>query len=62
MKRGNAQCKPRFALSAQLPTKGLVATQRVVLGAVCASHLTVLDQFLAGRRLRCGLQAALQAA
>ena len=59
---GNAQFKQRFALGAQLPTTGLLATQRFVLGAVFVSQLLLLDQFLAGRSLRCGLQAALQAA
>jgi hypothetical protein len=58
----NAQFKHSFALGAQLPTKGLLATQRFVLGAVFAYQLLLLDRFLAGRSLRCGLQAALQAA
>jgi hypothetical protein len=48
--------------SAQLPTRGLVATQRFVLGAVVVSHLLLLDCFLLGRSLRRGPQAAPQAA
>jgi hypothetical protein len=58
----NAQFKHLFALGAQVPTRGLVATQRLVLGAVLVYQLLVLDRFLAGRSLRAGLQAALQAA
>jgi transposase len=62
IERWNAQFKHSFDLGAQLPTTGLVATQRFVLGAVFVYPLTVLDRFLVGRSLRCGLQAALQAA
>jgi hypothetical protein len=58
----NSQFKHMFALSGQLPTKGLRATQRFVLGAVLVYQLLVLDHFLAGRCLRAGLQAAVQAA
>lgn len=58
----HAQFKHAFALGGQLPTRGLLATQRFVLGAVFVYQLTLLDRFLAGRPLRAGLQAALQAA
>jgi hypothetical protein len=58
----NGQFKHIFDLGAQLPTRGLVATQRFVLGAVLVYQLVLLDRFLAGRSLRAGLQAALQAA
>ena len=58
----NAQFKHSFDLGAQLPTRGLVATQRMVLGAVFVYQLLLLDRFLARRSLRGGLQAALQAA
>ena len=58
----NAQFKHSFDLGAQLPTRGLLATQRMVLGAVFVYQLLLLDRFLAGRSLRGGLQAALQAA
>ena len=58
----HSQFRHIFDLSAQLPTRGLLATQRFVLGAVFTYQLAILDRFLAGRSLRAGLQAALQAA
>lgn len=58
----NSQFKHIFDLSGQLPTRGLQATTRFVLGAVLVYQLTVLDHFLLGRSLRAGLQAAIQAA
>lgn len=62
IERWHSQLKHIFDLSGQLPTRGLVATQRFVLGAVFTYQLTLLDRFLAGRPLRAGLQAAIQAA
>ena len=58
----HSQFRHIFDLSSQLPTRGLVATQRFVLGAVFTYQLVLLDRFLAGRSVRAGLQAALQAA
>ncbi|HEV2110344.1 MAG TPA: transposase [Gammaproteobacteria bacterium] len=58
----HSQFRHIFDLSGQLPTRGLVATQRFVLGAVFTYQLVILDRFLDGRSLRAGLQAALQAA
>ena len=58
----HGQFRHIFDLRGQVPTRGLHATQRFVLGAVFTYQLVILDRFLAGRSLRAGLQAALQAA
>ena len=58
----NGQFKQIFDLSAQVPTRGRRATQRLVLGAVFVYQVALLDRFLLGRSLRLGLQAAIQAA
>jgi hypothetical protein len=45
-----------------VPTKGLVATQRYVLGAVLVYQLALLHRFQIGGSLRTGLKPLLQAA
>lgn len=58
----NGQFKAIFDAARAVPTKGLVATQRWVLGAVLVYQLALLACFRAQRGLRQGLKAFLQAA
>ncbi|GAC1396275.1 MAG: hypothetical protein NVSMB65_15430 [Chloroflexota bacterium] len=58
----NGQFKAIFDCLGHVPTKGLVATRRFVLGAVFLYQLTLLHQHLAGRSLRVGLKPFLLAA
>jgi Transposase DDE domain len=58
----HGQFKGIFDCSRAVPTKGLVATQRYVLGAVLVYQLAILHRFQTGRSLRAGLKPLLQAA
>jgi Transposase DDE domain len=58
----NGQCKGIFDCTRPVPTKGLIPTQRYVLGAVLVSQLALLHQFQRGADLRRGLKPLLQAA
>ena len=58
----NGQFKATFDVTGPVPTRGLVATRRFVLGAVLAYQLTLLHRFEAGLDLRVGLKPFLQAA
>lgn len=58
----HSQLKRIFALSGQLPARGLFATPRFVLSAVLTCQVVLLDRFVPVHALRAGLQAALQAA
>jgi Transposase DDE domain len=58
----NGQFKAIFDCTRPVPTKGLVATQRYVLGAVLVYQLALLHRFQTGGRLRAGLKPFLQAA
>jgi DDE family transposase len=58
----NAQFKAIFGCLGQVPTRGLVPTQRFALGAVLVYQLTLLHRFDAGADLRVGLKPFLQAA
>jgi hypothetical protein len=58
----NSQFKAIFGCLGQVPTRGLVGTQRFALGAVLVYQLTLLHRFEAGADLRVGLKAFLQAA
>jgi hypothetical protein len=58
----NGQFKGIFDCSRPVPTKGLLATQRYVLGAVLVYQLAVLHRFQTGGSLRTGLKPLLQAA
>jgi hypothetical protein len=58
----NGQFKGIFEAYGQVPTKGLVATQRFVLGAVFLYQLALLYRFEHGLPLRQGLKAFLKAA
>jgi hypothetical protein len=58
----NAQFKGIFDCAGQVPTRGLVATRRYVLGAVFVYQLVLLHRFEAGADLRVGLKPFLQAA
>ena len=58
----NGQFKAIFDCSAQVPTRGLVATRRHVLGAVLVYRLTLLHRHEHGLDLRVGLKAFLKAA
>jgi hypothetical protein len=58
----NGQFKAIFDCSGQVPTRGLVATRRYVLGAVFVYQLTLLYRFEHGSDLRVGLKAFLKAA
>jgi hypothetical protein len=57
----NAQFKRIFACREQLPTRGLHATRRFVLGGVLIYQLTLLHRWLTGGSLRRGLSAAIRA-
>lgn len=58
----NEQFKSIFDGHGQVPTKGLVNTQRFVLGAVFVYQLILLYRFESGLDLRSGLKAFLKAA
>jgi hypothetical protein len=58
----NGQFKAIFDAGGQVPTRGLRATQRFVLGAVFVYQLTILARSEAGADLRSGLLAYLRAA
>lgn len=58
----NGQFKAIFDCQRPVPTRGLVATRRYVLGAVLVYQLTLLARAEAGRDLRVGLKPFLQAA
>jgi hypothetical protein len=58
----NGQFKGIFECGGQVPTRGAIATQRYVLGAVFVYQLTLLHRFQTGGDLRVGLKAFLRAA
>jgi hypothetical protein len=58
----NAQFKGIFDCQGQVPTRGLVATRRFVLGAVFVYQLALLHRSKAGADLRLGLKPFVQAA
>jgi Transposase DDE domain len=58
----NEQFKGIFDGHAQVPTKGLVATQRFALGAIFVYQLVLQDRFEHQQPLRVGLKAFLKAA
>jgi hypothetical protein len=58
----NGQFKSIFDCQRPVPTRGLLATRRYVLGAVFVYQLTLLARAQAGRDLRVGLKPFLQAA
>jgi hypothetical protein len=58
----NGQFKGIFDCARPIPTKGLIATQRYVLGAVLTYQLALYHQHQTGGDLRRGLKPLLQAA
>jgi len=58
----NGQFKGIFDCQGQVPTRGLVATRRFILGAVLVYQLTLLYRHEQGQDLRVGLKAFLKAA
>jgi hypothetical protein len=58
----NGQFKSIFDCLGHVPTRGLVATQRWVLGAVLVYQLTLLYRYATGGTLRVGLKSCLRAA
>ena len=58
----NGQFKGIFECGGQVPTRGLRATQRYILGAVFVYQLTLLHRFENGADLRVGLKPFLRAA
>lgn len=58
----NGQFKDIFDVRGQVPTRGLLATKRFVLGAVLVYQLVLLDRFASDADLRVGLKPYLQAA
>jgi hypothetical protein len=58
----NGQFKAIFDVGGPVPTKGLRATRRHVLGAVLVYQLTLLHRHATGADLRVGLKPFLQAA
>ena len=58
----NGQFKAIFDTQGQVPTRGLLATQRYALGAVLVYQLTLLYRFERGTGLRVGLKPFLKAA
>jgi len=58
----NGQFKGIFECGGQVPTRGLMPTQRYILGAVLVYQLTLLYRFEAGQDLRVGLKPFLRAA
>src|SRR3954465_10120460 len=58
----NEQFKGIFDGHQQVPTRGLVATQRFALGAIFVYQLSLLYRYPQGADLRVGLKAFLRAA
>jgi Transposase DDE domain len=58
----NSQFKAIFGCLGQVPTRGLIPTQRFALGAVLVYQLTLLHRHATGADLRVGLKPFLQAA
>ncbi len=58
----NEQFKGIFDAHGQVPTRGLVNTQRFILGAIFVYQLALLYRFEHGLDLRVGLKAFLKAA
>ena len=58
----NSQFKGIFECGGQVPTRGMRATRRFILGAVFVYQLTLLYRFETGGDLRVGLKAFLRAA
>lgn len=58
----NGPFKAIFDCARPVPTKGLVATRRYVLGVVLLYQLALLHRFQTGGSLRAGLKPLLQAA
>jgi hypothetical protein len=58
----NGQFKGIFECGGQVPTRGLIATQRYLLGAVFVYQLTLLYRFEQGAEVRVGLKPFLRAA
>jgi hypothetical protein len=58
----NGQFKAIFDISRPVPTRGLRATRRLLLGAVLVYQLAILYRHQAGEPLRVGLKPFLQAA
>jgi hypothetical protein len=58
----NGQFKGIFGCGGQVPTRGLINTQRFILGAVLVYQLSLWYRFEAGQDLRTGLKAFLKAA
>jgi hypothetical protein len=58
----NGQFKAIFDTQGQVPTRGLLATRRYVLGAVLVYQLTLLYRYQLGADLRAGLKPFLKAA
>jgi hypothetical protein len=58
----NGQFKSIFDCRGQVPTRGLRATRRFVLGAVLVYQLALLHRFQTGDSLRAGLKPLLKAA
>jgi hypothetical protein len=58
----NAQFKGIFDCQGQVPTRGLIATRRYVLGAVFVDQLVLLHRFQTNADLRVGLKPLIQAA
>ena len=58
----NEQYKALFDGHGAVPTRGLLATRRYLLGAVLVYQLLLLYRFTTGGELRVGLKALLKAA
>ena len=58
----NGQFKSIFDCTDRVPTRGLVATRRFVLGAVLVYQLVLLHRLALGADLRVGLKSCLRAA
>lgn len=58
----NGQFKAIFDCGGQVPTRGLTASRRYVLGAVLVYQLTLLHRHEHGQDLRVGLKPFLKAA
>jgi hypothetical protein len=58
----NGQFKSIFDATRPVPTQSLVATKRLVLGAVLVYQLALLSRFQTGGSLCAGLKPLLQAA
>jgi hypothetical protein len=58
----NGHFKAIFDCGGHVPTRGLIATRRFVLGAVLVYQLAVLQRFETGESLRVGLKPFLKAA